>query len=168
MLPPYIFQSTIAANGAADAIAHPASNTSALADMRPRAGMGCCDSSLSAPLWRSPATSRIATNGSRNAAASSQALKVGAQMPTSGENASPTPAAVPPRPLASPYVRTAWMNEKPTSGPMSARKIHHDFDAISSRHSLSRSQTNTNLREGKEDFLEIRRSAGAAARRRER
>ena len=38
---------------------------------------------------------RIATNGSRNAAASSQALKVGAQMPISGEKASPTPASVP-------------------------------------------------------------------------
>ena len=43
------------------------------------------------------------TKGSRNAAASSQALKVGAQTPTSGENASPTPCptAVPFNPLAS-------------------------------------------------------------------
>src|SRR5262249_38442400 len=40
----------------------------------------------------------MATNGSRNTAATSQALKVGAQMPVSGENASPTPTAVPFKP----------------------------------------------------------------------
>ena len=32
----------------------------------PIAGIGCCSSSFSAPLCRSPATRRIATNGSRN------------------------------------------------------------------------------------------------------
>jgi len=42
-----------------------------------------------------------AAAGSRKTAASSQALKVGAHTPISGENASPTPAAVPLRPLAS-------------------------------------------------------------------
>ena len=62
----------------------------------------CCISIFAAPLCMSPATMRMATKGSRNTAATSQALKVGAQIPTSGENASPTPIAVPPRPLASP------------------------------------------------------------------
>src|SRR5437660_10929414 len=164
MLPPYIVQSTIAATGAADAIVHPASSTSAFADVRTKGGIGCCDSSLSAPVWRSPATRRMATNGSRNAAASSHALKVGAQMPTSGENASPTPAAVPPTPLASPYVRTDWMNENPTSGPITARKIHHDFDAMSSRHSLARSQTKGVLCERKEHLFEIGRVLSSARR----
>ena len=56
------------------------------------------------------------TNGSKKAAASSHALNVGAQIPTSGENASPTPAAVPLSPLASAYVRTALMNANPISG----------------------------------------------------
>ena len=78
----------------------------------------------------------MATNGRRNAAASSEALKVGAQIPTSGENASPTPAAVPFKPLASAYVHTALMNEKPTSGPMRTSITHQARDAISSRHSF--------------------------------
>src|SRR5262245_19719722 len=81
------------------------------------------------------------TNGSRNAAASSHALNVGAQTPMSGENASPTPCptAVPFKPLASAYVRTALMNETPTSGPIATSITHQDRDAISSRHSLRRS-----------------------------
>jgi hypothetical protein len=37
----------------------------------------------------------VETNGSRKAAAISQALNVGAQTPISGENASSTPIAVP-------------------------------------------------------------------------
>ncbi len=72
-----------------------------MADMRATAGSRCCSSILIAPDWRSPETSRMPTNGSRKAAASSHALKVGAHMPMNGENASPTPAAVPFRPLAS-------------------------------------------------------------------
>src|SRR5258705_13626581 len=114
----------------------------------------------------------MATNGSRNAAASSHALNVGAQMPTSGENASPTPTAVPFNPLASAYVRTALMNETPTRGPISSSSTHHARDAISSRHSLPSSTTKdlTAKRavafpsgEGKEDLFEIvagRRTAG--------
>src|SRR5215475_13993113 len=97
----------------------------------------------------------MATNGSRKAAASSHALKVGAQMPISGENASPTPADVPFRPLASPYVRTALMNDTPTSGPMSTRNNHHARDEMSSRHSLSSSHQDADLREGKKDLFEI-------------
>src|SRR5215510_6200371 len=78
------------------------------------------------------------TNGSRNAAASSHALNVGAQTPMSGENASPTPCptAVPFKPLASAYVRTALMNVTPTSGPIATSSTHHDREAISSRTSL--------------------------------
>ncbi len=83
----------------------------------------------------------MATNGSRNAAASSQALKVGAQTPMSGENASPTPAAVPFNPLASAYVRTALMNDTPTSGPIASSRIHQAREATSSRHSLRSSHT---------------------------
>src|SRR4030095_6778213 len=105
-LPPYDVHSTPASAGAADAISQPAKSTTVLAAMRARAddlNPGCCSSILSAPLWRSPDTRRMPTNGSMHAAASSHALKVGAQMPTSGENASPTPwpTAVPLRPLAS-------------------------------------------------------------------
>jgi len=66
-----------------------------------KADIGCCISIFSAPLCLSPATRRIATNGRRNTAATSHALKVGAQTPMSGEKASPTPAVVPFRPLAS-------------------------------------------------------------------
>ena len=76
-------------------------STSAFALMRVKARIGCWSSIFNAPLWRSPVTSRMPTNGSRNAAASSHALNVGAQMPISGENASPTPAVVPFKPLAS-------------------------------------------------------------------
>src|SRR2546427_141685 len=46
---------------------HPASSTSAFAEMRANAGIGCCSSIFSAPLWRSPDTSRMPTNGSRAA-----------------------------------------------------------------------------------------------------
>src|SRR5262245_46681505 len=98
----------------------------------------------------------MATNGRRNAAASSQALKVGAQMPTSGEKASPTPAAVPSRPLASAYVRTALMKATPTSGPIAKRSTHHAREESSSRYSLPASVRNADLREGKEDLFEIR------------
>ena len=117
--------------------------------------IGRCNSSFSAPLMRSPETTRMATNGKRNAAASSQALNVGAQMPMSGANASPTPALVPFKPEASPYVRTALMKVAPTSGPIAARRIHHARDANSSPNSLPRSTTNAGLGEGKEDVLEI-------------
>src|SRR5438034_10480848 len=37
------------------------------------------------------------------------------------------------------------MNENPTSGPIAARKIHHDRDASTFRHSLASSQRNTAL-----------------------
>src|SRR5437870_2048505 len=84
----------------------------------------------------------MATNGSRKTAATSHALKVGAQMPTSGENASPTPAVVPLRPLASAYVRTALMKVTPTSGPIARSSTHHARDDASSRYSFFRSQTN--------------------------
>ena len=85
-----------AATVGADARIQPAIRTIVLAATRQKIGIGCCSSSFIAPLWRSPATTRMATKGNRNAAASSQALKVGAQMPTSGENATPTPSDVPP------------------------------------------------------------------------
>src|SRR2546423_1814273 len=104
------------------------------------------------------------TNGSRNAAASSHALKVGAHTPISGENASPTPADVPFRPLASAYVRTELMNEKPTSGPITRSSTQYARDAISSRHSLSSSHTNADLRKGKEHLFEIRRADSTAGR----
>src|SRR5438045_7642556 len=97
----------------------------------------------------------MATNGSRNAAAISHALNVGAQIPTSGENASPTPAAPPPRPLASAYVRTALMNDTPTSGPIRMRKTHHERELISSRASLRTSQSQARSGERKEDLLEV-------------
>ena len=96
----------------------------------------------------------MATNGSRNAAAISQALKVGAQTPISGENASPTPAEVPPSPLASAYVRTALINDTPTSGPIRIRKTHQDRAVTNSCHSLRSSQTQ-GLCEGKKYLLEI-------------
>src|SRR5262249_54863498 len=111
---------------------------------------------------RSPPTRRIATNGNRNAAASSHALNVGAQIPMSGENASPTPATVPFNPLASPYVWTALMNETPTSGPIAASITHHARDTISSRHSLPSShpyavhEKPRALCEGKEHLFQIR------------
>src|SRR5215813_8057259 len=121
--------------------------------IRANADMGCCSSSFNAPLWRSPENSLMATNGSKNAAANSQALKVGAQMPTSGENASPTPVEVPPRPLASAYVCTALINETPTSGPIRMRKAHHARDASNSRHSLLSSHAGAELGERKKDLL---------------
>src|SRR4029453_3713463 len=97
------------------------------------------------------------TKGRRNAAASSHALKVGAQIPTSGENASPTPAAVPLKPLASAYVRMLLMKVTPTSGPIARRSTHHARDDTSSRYSLSSRCRNGPLRERKEDLFEIRR-----------
>ena len=78
-----------------DAINQPAKRTSALAPTRQNGESGCCSSSFNAPLCLSPAMTRMATNGNRNAAASSHALKVGAHTPTSGENASPTPSGDP-------------------------------------------------------------------------
>src|SRR4051794_41185963 len=98
----------------------------------------------------------MATNGSRNAAATSQALNVGAQMPTSGDNASPTPAAVPPSPLTSAYVCIALMNDTPTSGPIAASITHQARDTTSSRHSFATSHPNADLREGKKDLFEVR------------
>src|SRR5215813_13312844 len=97
----------------------------------------------------------MATKGSRNTAAISYALNVGAQMPTSGENACPTPMLVPPSPLASAYVQTELMNETPTSGPVKMSITHHDRDATSSRYSLARSHCHRVLCERKEDLLEV-------------
>jgi hypothetical protein len=82
-------------SGAIDAMSQASSRTEALTPMRRKAGIGRCSSIFSAPVCRSPPTRRMATNGRRKAAASSHALKVGAQTPTSGEKASPTPAAAP-------------------------------------------------------------------------
>src|SRR5262245_8323964 len=139
-----------------DATHQPPTSTRPLAATRAMGDIGCCSSSLSAPLNRSPDTSRMATNGSRNAAASSHALNVGAQIPTSGENASPTPAVVPFSPLASAYVLTALMNATPTSGPIVSNNTHQARDASSSRHSLATRIQKTDLREGKKDLFEIR------------
>src|SRR5579883_1081804 len=130
------------------ATSHPANATIALAAMRPMGGMPCWSSSLSAPLCRSPATRRIATNGSRNTAASSQALNVGAQTPMSGESASPTPAAAPFRPLTSAYVRMALRNERPTTGPMARSSTHQPRETSRSRHSFSSSQRKGVFRAG--------------------
>src|SRR6476620_2645654 len=47
------------------------------------------------------------------------------------------------------------MNETPTSGPIRTSRIHHARDATSSRHSFTRSHTNGDLREGKEDLFQI-------------
>src|SRR5689334_20351277 len=85
-------------------------------------------------------------------------------MPTSGENASPTPAVVPFRPLASAYVRTALMKVTPTSGPIASSSTHHAREAISSRASLRSSQSAC-LGERKEDLFEIVAGARAARRR---
>ncbi len=95
------------------------------------------------------------TNGKRNAAASSHALKVGAQMPTRGAKASPTPADVPLSPLNSPYAVTALMNETPTSGPITTSITHQARDASSSRHSFRTNQPKAALREGKKHLFEI-------------
>src|SRR5260221_8696038 len=145
----------MATAGASDASSPPPTSTGAFATIRSEAGIGCCSSSFKAPLCRSPETSRMPTNGSRNAAASSHALNVGAHTPMSGEKASPTPAAVPFKPLASAYVRTALMNDTPTSGPITRSRTHHERDERSSRPSLSSSQTKAGLREGKEHLFEI-------------
>src|SRR4051812_26372341 len=125
--------------------------------------IGCCISILMAPLCASPAISRMATNGSRKTAATSHALKVGAQMPTSGENASPTPSAVPFNPLASAYVRTALMNVTPTSGPIARSSTHNARDATSSRYSFLSNHTygrpappaDARLGERKEHLFEV-------------
>ena len=112
----------------------------------------------------------MATNGSRNAAASSQALKVGAQMPTSGENASPTPAAVPLRPLSSRVGAHRADERRRRRAARSATSItHHARDASSSRHSFASSQREgADLRERKEDLFEIVAGRSRRARRRER
>ena len=89
----------------------------------------------------------MATNGNRNAAASSHALKVGAQTPVSGENACPTPSPVPLALLNSPYAVTALMNDMPASGPITTSSTQYARDATSSRHSLANSH---NLGERKE------------------
>src|SRR5579859_3968005 len=162
-LPPYPRHSAAAATAGISATSHAASSTSAFAAILHSGRIGCCASSLSAPLCLSPPTTRIATKGRRNAAASSHALNVGAQTPMSGENASPTPADVPLRPLSSAYVRTALMNETPTSGPMSASITHQARDASSSRHSLTSSQTKGGLRARKHGLLEIAAQIGDGA-----
>src|SRR5581483_2137466 len=164
MLPPYAAHSRTAAAAASDAISQPASSTAAYTATRTHVAAASCDSILRAPLCLSPATSRIATNGSRNAAAISQPLNVGAQMPTSGENASPTPAEVPPRPLASPYARTALMNATPTSGPIKTRKIHQARDASSSRHSFRMRGQTTPLGEAKKHLFQAGTGRGRATR----
>src|SRR5439155_15809492 len=161
---------TTAIAAGANATTHAPHNTMTFAQMRANDGIGCCSSIFAAPLCLSPATTRIATNGRRNTAATSHALNVGAQMPTSGENASPTPIAVPFKPLASAYVRTALMNVTPTSGPIATRSTHHDRDAISSRISFRSNQRKAFLafsavkraRERKEDLFEIAVGRGAA------
>src|SRR5258706_202110 len=158
----------MATSGAADARLQPASSTSAFAPTRASDDRECCSSIFNAPLCLSPDTRRIPTNGSRNAAASSHALNVGAQTPTSGKNASPAPIALeaaPLRPLTSAYVRTAPMNETPTSGPMSTSITHQARDDSSSRHSFSSSHSHAGrvrLRERKEYLFEaaaVRRGA---------
>src|SRR5262245_38105755 len=141
--------------GGMEATIQAPTRTTAFAVIREIAGIGRCSSSFAAPLWRSPVTNRIATNGSRKAAASSMALNVGAQMPMRGENASPTPADVPSRPLSSAYVRIALMNATPTSGPISRSITHHALEASSSRHSLRSSHRKGPLRKGKHDLLEV-------------
>src|ERR1700693_5495871 len=123
--------------------------------MRANGDIPCWISSLSAPLWRSPATIRIATKGSRKTAAISAALNAGAHTPISGDSASPTPAEVPFNPLTSEYVRTALMKDTPTSGPMPMSSTHHARDTRSSRHSLSSRQRNADLGERKHHFLQI-------------
>ncbi len=55
------------------------------------------------------------------------------------------------------------MNETPTSGPIRSSITHHERDAISSRHSLARSQRHGVLGERKEHLLEIGRPAGPPA-----
>src|SRR5690349_12295140 len=47
------------------------------------------------------------------------------------------------------------MNDTPTSGPMSTSITHQERDAISSRHSLARSQRHGDLGERKKHLLEI-------------
>src|SRR5439155_10249944 len=131
---------TTAIAAGANATTHAPHNTMTFAQMRANDGIGCCSSIFAAPLCLSPATTRIATNGRRKTAATSHALNVGAQIPMRGENASPTPTAVPFSPLASAYVRTALMNVTPTSGPIATSSTHHDRDARSSRVSLRSNQ----------------------------
>src|SRR2546422_52443 len=97
----------------------------------------------------------MATKGSKKTAASSQALNVGPQTPISGESASPTPAAVPLRPLTSAYVRTEPMNDIPVMGPMASSSTHHDFDPASCRHSFSSSHRKADLRERKKHLFEV-------------
>src|SRR5262249_47830166 len=128
--------------------------------MRAIAGALCCISSLRAPLCRSPATSLITTKGSKNAAASSQALNVGAHMPISGEKASPTLVVGLFRPLASAYVFTALMKHPPTSGPIRIRNPHQAREANNSRHSFAISQRNVDLGEGKKHLFEIHAGRG--------
>src|SRR5215213_686050 len=108
----------------------------------------------------------MATNGSRNTAASSQALNVGAQIPTKGENASPTPAADPLNPLASAYVRTALMNANPTSGPRTSSSTHQAREALSSRDSFRSSHHQLPLSERKKHLFE--RTGGPRGRRERR
>src|SRR5262245_17153442 len=138
-------------------ISQPVRSISALMATRMKTEIGACCSSFSAPLWRSPDTMRIVTNGSRKTATISYALNVGAQTPTNGENASPTPIDVPPSPLASAYVRTALMNDTPTSGPLRRSMIHQDFETASSRHSLRSSHCHGRSSERKEHVLKVRR-----------
>ena len=66
-----------------------------MAPIRTMGESGRCNSIASAPLWRSPLTSRITTKGSRNTAATSYALNVGAQIPSSGLQTNPHPVPAP-------------------------------------------------------------------------
>src|SRR4051812_961554 len=109
----------------------------------------------------------MATYGSRNTAASSQALNVGSQIPTRGENASPIPAADPLNPLASAYVRTALMNANPTSGPMTSSSTHQAREALSSRDSFRSSHYQLALSERKKHLFECTGRSGARGERRQ-
>src|SRR5215471_7681339 len=48
------------------------------------------------------------------------------------------------------------MNDTPTRGPISRRKTHHARETTSSRHSLSSSHKNADLRESKKHLFEVR------------
>ena len=69
----------------------PTSSTTTFVLTRSSGGSGRCSSSLRAPLWRSPDTRRMATNGSRKTAAISKAPKVGPHTPMSGSQTAPQP-----------------------------------------------------------------------------
>ena len=72
-------------------------------------------------------------------------------------------AATAPAPaLISANERTPSMKHTPTSGPISASMSHHAREAMSSRHSLSKSHATADLRKSEEDIFEIARGDGDA------